>query len=76
MAANKKVVKPTKPKKTDSYAKFVKYAEDLEAYNQAVKEKEKQNAVKDAILRGELSEAQKIANSKTGSVTAKKKSKY
>lgn len=74
--ALKKIVKPTKPKKTDSYAKFVKYAVDLEAYNVAVTEKGRQNAVKDAILKGNLDEAKKIAKTKTGELVSAKKSQY
>lgn len=71
-----KIAKPVKPKKSDSYAKFVKYAGDLEAYNEAVTEKGRQNAVKDALLKGDIDEAKRVAKSKTGVVVSNKKSQY
>lgn len=73
-----KVFKPVKPKKTDSYAKHVKYADDLVKWEQAKAEKAKQEAVKAEIRSGNIANARKIANSKTAKAgngsTAKKRS--
>lgn len=73
-----KVFKPVKPKKTDSYAKHVKYAEDLVKWEDAKQQKAKQEAVKAEIRSGNISGAIKIANGKTakaGSGNAGKKRK-
>jgi hypothetical protein len=62
-----KVYKPVKPKKTDSIEKHLKYAADLQVWNDALANKDKTEQVKELIRKGDIDAAMKIHGSKGGS---------
>ena len=61
-----KVFKPSKPKKSDSLDKHIKYANDMMAWNDALANQGKNEEIKKLISSGEFMAAQKLMDSKGG----------